>query len=65
MMKNRRKKVLIMYSPGLVQKMVELPIYIYTYIHIHTYIHTFKCCIWNKHKSRRYVLDLGDTFSVY
>ena len=28
-MKNRRKKVLIMYSPGLEQKMVELHIYIY------------------------------------
>ena len=28
-MKYRRNKVLIMYSPGLEQKMVELPTYVY------------------------------------
>ena len=40
-MKNRRKKVLIMYSPGLEQKMVELPIYIYIYINIYIYIYIY------------------------
>ena len=55
--KNRRKEILIMYSPRLEQEMVELPIYIYIYIYIymwvHIYPHMYKyyiyMCVYFKH----------------
>ena len=39
LIKIHRKKFLMMFSPSLGQKMVELPMYIYKYIYIYIYIY--------------------------